>query len=421
MPRSTPLSRRELLGQSSGLAVLIAAGGLAAPRRLLAQANEVRVGFVLPLTGPYAEAGQLQKAAVDMAVEEINAAGGIKSLGGAELVPVYGSYQTEVAEANTETERLLASENVVGLIGPYSSGVAIAGTAIAERAKVPYLVPNALSDEITSRGLKYTFKSVPHVSQFATDAADVVRELSAKAGVDPRTCCVVRVDDFFGNVVGEQFTEHLPGKGFELLADVSYPVNPTSLEDTILQLKSQNPDVVFAAGEPASITLLFQQLNELDYWPTYGWVGVGGGYSNSVTHQNLGPLAEGLICVNDWFPGIKRPGAQEVNDRFKARTGVDMLGNANTTYAGVWIFAAALEKAASFEPTQIRDALASLELDDGPMMFMYEKVAFDENGFMTYAKNVAAQIKGGTAEVIWPASVALAEAVWPVPGWAKRG
>ena len=71
------------------------------------------------------------------------------------------------------------------------------------------------------------------------------------------------------------------------------------VEDTILQLKSQNPDVVFAAGEPASITLLFQQLNELDYWPTYGWVGVGGGYSNSVTHQNLGPLAEGLICVND--------------------------------------------------------------------------------------------------------------------------
>jgi hypothetical protein len=55
------------------------------------------------------------------------------------------------------------------------------------------------------------------------------------------------------------------------------------------------------------------------------------------------------------------------------------------------------------------------------MMFMYEKVAFDENGFMTYAKNVAAQIKGGTAEVIWPASVALEEAVWPVPGWAKRG
>ena len=331
-------------------------------------------------------------------------------MGGAKIVPVYGSYQTDASEANIETERLISNEKVVGIIGPYASGVAIAGTEIAERAKIPYLVPNALSDEITSRGLKYTFKTVPHVSQYATDSAKLVRDLSKKAGIEPKTASLVRADDYFGNVVGEQFKANLPKFDFQILSDNSYPNNATSMEDVILKLKADNPDVVFASGEPAAITLLFQQLKEINYWPKYGWVGAGGGYSNPTTHKNLGELAEGLLVVSDWFPDIKRPGAKEANDRFKAKTGVDMLGNANTTYAGVWIFYYAIEKACSADPTKIRDALASLTLTEGVPMFMYPQVAFDEKGFMKFAANVAAQIKGGQAKVIWPSDLAVAEA-----------
>ncbi|MGE3872509.1 MAG: ABC transporter substrate-binding protein [Parvibaculaceae bacterium] len=410
-------NRRQFL-RSAAAAGALSVSSLARPAWAAA---DIKIGFVLPLTGPFAEAGQLQKAAVDMAIEEINAQGGVKCLGGAKLVAVYGSYQTDVAEANVETERLLSNEKVVGIIGPYGSGVAIAGTEIAERAKVPYLVPNALSDEITARHLKYTFKTVPHVSQFATDSAKLVRELDKKAGVEAKTASLVRADDYFGNVVGEQFRANLPKFDFEILSDNTYPNNATSMEDVILKLKSDDPDVVFASGEPAAITLLFQQLKELDYWPKLGWVGAGGGYSNPITHKNLGDLGEGLLVVSDWFPDIKRPGAKEANDRFKAKTGVDMLGNANTTYAGVWIFYLAIEKACSEDPTKIRDALASLDLSEGVPMFMYPHVAFDENGFMKFASNVAAQIKNGEARVVWPADLAVTEAKWPVPGWDKRG
>lgn len=388
--------------------------------RRASAADDIKIGIVLPLTGPFAEAGQLQKAAVDMAFEDINAQGGIASLDGAKLVPVYGSYQTDAAEANTETERLLYKENVVGILGPYASGVALAGTEIAERAQVPYLVPNALADAITGRGLKYAFKTVPHVSQFATDAGALLGELSAKSGQVAKTVGLVRPDDFFGNVVGEQFNSRLPGLGLEIVSDNTYPNNASTMEDTILQLRSSDPDVVIASGEPAAITLLFQQLAELAYWPKLGWIGVGGGYTNPITHKNLDGLSDGVIVINDWFPQIKRPGAAEINQRFVERTGVDMLGNANTTYAGVWIFAEAIKKASSRDPKAIRDALAGLQLTEGVPMFMYEKVEFDETGFMKYAKNVAAQIKGGKAEVIWPDSLAVAEAQWPVPGWDKR-
>jgi len=402
----------------AGAGLALAAGP--ALSRVSAQPKEVKVGFLLPLTGAFAEAGQLNKQAVEMAVEEINQAGGIKSLGGARFVALFGNSST-VDEANTETERLIAREKVIGIIGAYSSGATLSSTVIAERAGIPYLVPNALADEITGRGLKYVFKSVPHFSQFAINGGELVRDLSKKAGREVKTAGLVRENNFFGNVVGREFNKHIPGFNIKIISDNVFPTNPTSFEDVILKLKQDTPDVVFAAGEPSSITLLFQQLNELRYWPKLGWVGVGGGYSNPITWKNLGKLANGLIAVNDWFPDIQRPGAKEINARFKGRTGLDMLGNANTTYAGVHIFHATLEKAGSTDGAKIRDALAGLDLTSGAPMFMYERVKFDQTGFMTYAKLVGAQVRDGQARVIWPESLKVTDAVWPVPDWGRRG
>jgi branched-chain amino acid transport system substrate-binding protein len=416
--REGSTGRRKFLNGVAGAGVWLAVDPLT--RSALAQPREVKVGFLLPLTGGFAEAGQLNKQAVEMAVEEINQAGGVKSLGGARWVPLFGN-SSSVDEANTETERLISRERAIAIIGAYSSGATISSSVIAERAGIPYLVPNALADEITGRGLKYVFKSVPHFSQFAINSGELVRDLSRRAGLEVKTCCLVRENNFFGNVVGREFAKHMPSFTIKVVKDNIFPSNPTSFEDVILSLKQDGPDVVFAAGEPSSITLLFQQLNELRYWPKLGWVGVGGGYSNPITAKNLGMLANGLIAVNDWFPDIKRPGAAEVNARFRARTGVDMLGNANTTYTGVHIFHAALERAGSTEGAKIRDALAALDLTAGPPMFMYERVKFDQTGFMTYAKLVGAQIRNGQARVIWPDSLKVTDAVWPVPDWTRRG
>jgi len=419
MNKLPPINRRSFM--KGTIAAGIGTTALSMPALVSAQGNDpIKVGFILPLTGPFAEAGQLQKAAVDMAIEDINNSGGIKSLGGLKVEAVYGSYQTDVAEANTETERLLYKEGVVGLIGPYASGVALAGTEIAERAKVPYLVPNALADEIVGRGLKYTFMTVPRVSQFATGAGKMLSEIGARTGQVAKTACLVRADDFFGNVVGTQFNKHLPEFGIEILSDNSYPNNVTTMEDTILQLRRDDPDIVVASGEPAQITLLFQQLAELAYWPKLGWIGAGGGYTNPITHRNLAGLSDGVLVINDWFPDIKRPGAKDVNARFKEKTGLDMLGNANTTYAGTLIFAEAINAAGSSDPTAIRDSLASLKLTESPALFMYPQVEFDETGFMMHAENVVAQIDGGTARVVWPNELAVADVKWPVPGWESR-
>ncbi len=386
-----------------------AAGVAAFP--VLAQAAEIKVGFLLPLTGSFAESGQLIKQAVEMAIEEINASGGIKSLKGAKMVGVFGN-STSVDEANTETNRMISRDKVSAIVGAYSSGATISSTVIAERNKVPYLVPNALADEITARGLKFVFKTVPHFSQYAINSGEMIAQLS---GGQAKTCALVRENNFFGNVVSREFNKHIGNYNLKLLKDNVFPTNPTTFEDVILSLKRDNPDVVFASGEPSSITLLFKQLAELKYWPKMGWVGLGGGYTNPTTWSNLGKQGDGVIVINDWFPDIKLPGAKEVNERFKKRSGgKDMLGNANTTYAGVHILRAAIEKAASADGVAIRDALAGLDLVMGPQSFMYERVKFDNTGFMPRTTLVAAQVTGGQPKVIWPSAYQTTKAVWPV-------
>lgn len=399
-----PTNRRRFL-QSTGAV----AGSMAFPA--IAQTADVKVGFLLPLTGSFAESGQLIKQAVEMAVEEINAGGGIKSLKGAKVVAVFGN-STSVDEANTETNRMISRDKVCAIVGAYSSGATISSTVIAERNKIPYIVPNALADEITARGLKFVFKTVPHFSQFATNSGEFVTAVSQGAA---KTCALVRENNFFGNVVSREIQRYIPNYGMRVLKDNTFPSNPTTFEDVILSLKRDAPDVVFASGEPSSITLLFKQLGELKYWPKLGWIGLGGGYTNPTTWANLGKAADGLVVVNDWFPDIKLPGAREVNERFRKRSGgKDMLGNANTTYAGVHILRAAIEKAASVDGTAIRDALRTLDLVSGPQTFMYERVKFDETGFMPRTTLVAAQVSNGSAKVVWPNAYQNAKPVWPV-------
>jgi branched-chain amino acid transport system substrate-binding protein len=403
--------RRRVLGGMVGGATLATFGF---PIISSAQTASVKIGFLLPFTGDFAESGNAIRDAVDMAIEEINDAGGLSGLGGAKIVPVYAN-STSVDEANTETNRLISSEGVIAIVGAYSSGATISSTVIAERARIPYLVPNALADEITQRGLSYVFKTVPNFSQYAINSAQMAKDLSASAGVPLKRVALVRQNDFFGNVVGREFAAHLPVAELDLIRDNVYPKNPTSFEDIIISLKRDDPDVVFAAGEPASITLLFQQLRELRYWPKVGWIGVGGGYTNPATHRNLGQLAEGLVVVNDWFPQINRPGAEEINERYRARTDKDMLGNANTTYAGVFILADALNRAGSTDGEMIRNALRETDMTEGVPAFMYERVTFDENGMMPGSILVGAQITDGRARVIWPETYKVEEPVWPTP------
>ena len=133
-------------------AVLALAGGTPRGR---GTDRSCRVGVVLPLSGQFALGGQNAKRGYDLAVEELNAAGGVKALGGAPIELVYADNQGKQDVAIGETERLIQQEKVSAIMGSWHSPTTIAGTQAAERNKTPWMVEVASADIVVERGFKY--------------------------------------------------------------------------------------------------------------------------------------------------------------------------------------------------------------------------------------------------------------------------
>ncbi|TMI06779.1 MAG: branched-chain amino acid ABC transporter substrate-binding protein, partial [Betaproteobacteria bacterium] len=178
---STNISRRRALMLAMAAAGVGASTGLwtAAAR---AQAKEVKVAVVVPLSGAWARNGELHVKGAQLAVDDINAAGGIKALGGAKMKLIVADSGDSTEKAKNAAQRLLSQEtDLVGGTGAFVSSFTLAITEITERAEVPWLTLS-YSDQITARGYKYVFQTSPTASKQAEDALPVLMQIAKQAG-----------------------------------------------------------------------------------------------------------------------------------------------------------------------------------------------------------------------------------------------
>ena len=374
--------------------------------------TEVKIGALLPLTGGDAINGQNQKYGHEFAVEQINAAGGIKCLGGAKLTMVYGDSAGKPEAGNAETIRLIEEENVTAIMGAFHTGVTLTASETAERYGVPFIVPNS---DVSARNLKYVFQTASTIQSMAEDSAEFAAQMGGA-----KTAIILTPNIAFGDWFKEDWREVLPAQGFEVVGEISFPSGSSDFGPTILSIKQLDPDLIFTIANTSDATLMLRQMKELNYWPKVGFITAAGGYADPSLIQNLGADAEGIYLTNDWFPNINLPNAKEINEQFKSKYGMDMIGNINTTYAGTLILADALEQACSTDPEVLAQTLRSMHLTEGSWDFMYTEVQFDDQGFNKFAGNFVAQIRDGETMTVWPAEFSVADPVWPVPSWKSR-
>ena len=127
--------------------------------------------------------------------------------------------------------------------------------------------------------------------------------------------------------------------------------------------------MIFTIANTSDATLMLRQMKELKYWPKVAFITAAGGYADPSLIKNLGADAEGIFLTNDWFPNVNMPNAKEINDKFKAKYGMDMIGNINTTYAGTLMLADALEKSCSTDPKKLAETLRTIHLTEGKWEF----------------------------------------------------
>lgn len=389
-------------------------GAPAAPAA--ASGDVIKVGVLYPLTGPDAGwAGDPYVKSHQLAIDEINAAGGISCMNNAKLELVKGDSQGKAEAGNSEMERLITKEGVVAVFGSALSGTTIPASEIAEKYQMPYIIPNALDGNITDRGLKFSFQTVSLFQNWGIDNAKWAEEMGAKTAV-------ITVPNFtFGKEVEEVWLHAVSLTNIELLEDFTYEGDTQDFTDTILRVKNADPDVWFLLGNNQAPQLV-KQAKEQGYWPKMGIITLGSGFATSFFLNEAGPeVAEGIIVTQDFAPVSSIPIDPAFVKKFEEYTGQDLGGTYNTTYASTWLLADALEVACSTDPKVVAETLRTTTFKDGKWKFMWPEASFDEKGRLIQAPTVMAQWQSGEQVAIWPDSLAAAEPVWPVPGWEDRG
>ena len=388
-----------------------------APRRARAQAKEVKIALVVPLSGPWARQGILEQMGAEMAIEDVNNSGGIKALGGAKMKLVLYDTGDTAEKAKNAAQRLVAQEpDVVGGIGSWLSSFTLAVTEVTERAELPWLTLS-YSDLITGRGFKYIFQTSPTADSQATALLPRVVDLAAKAGGGKPTKVAFVGDNSASSV---SFMKAIRGGvakdlGLTIVADETYTPPLADATTLVQKIRSGRPDfIVMQSTNVGDDKLLLDKFAERGITAsTVPLVGGGGHW----TVPELAKVAgkehlEGVIVGLANWPGRA---LADLEKRFVARTQEPWFGHDSIfPYAHVMIFKEVLERTASTDRRKVGEMLHAIDLKDGPARYFPDgRVKFADNGRRVGAELCIVQWQKGRPVAVHPESIAVSKAVWP--------
>jgi branched-chain amino acid transport system substrate-binding protein len=403
--------KRKSLMKLAGMLLAGTFATLGAMPEAMAQ-SKVKVGIVLPLSGPFALGGQNAKRGYDLAVEQVNSTGGIKSLGGAQLEVVYADNQGKQDVAIGETERLIQQEQVSAILGSWHSPTTVAGTQAAERYKTPWVVEVASADVILERGFKYVTRVNVKATWYGAAPVDYLDYVKKELKQPVSRVAIMYTDDDWGRAsVGKGTKEALLKRGYQVVEEIAYPSSAQDVTTYINKVKAAKPDAFIVTSFPNDSVLVGRAMEQLNVKVPLV-IGVSAAYALPSFVSNLGPVANKWFIVGGWNPDI--PGARNLADKFKAKFNVDMNEHAILAYQTVLVLKEALENAKSADREKLNVALHKLQIKPGPALVMpYQGIQFDETGQNPFARELMLQVQGGKVVTVWPAPYATAKAQIP--------
>jgi branched-chain amino acid transport system substrate-binding protein len=397
-------------------AVIAALAGLVAAGPAWSQAKEVRVAMIAPMSGPWARQGELMKKGADMAIEDINRAGGIKSMGGARMRLLVVDAGDNAEKAKNAAQRLVAQEtDVVGATGSWLSSFTLAVTEVTERAELPVLTLS-YSDVITERGFKYVFQTSPTGGTQSRGALPALLELAKLSTGKPLKTVGIIMDNTAAPV---SFVKPMREGGFDklglkLVVDETFTPPLSDATSVVQKVRNSRPDVLLLL--PTSVPddkLVLEKLSEMGMGRGRLPVVSNGAHIAAPEMLKLvgKDLMEGVMTVvANW--GAK--GQEKIIAEFKKRTGEPwMTQDSISTYGDMWIFKDALEKAGAADRKKVAQAIREMDTTSGPAQyFPGGRLKFEANGRRAGAALLIVQWQNGEPKVVYPPGSAMAKPVW---------
>ena len=396
-------TRRHFMSQTAA-----AASVMSFPLIAGAQAKAVKVGVLHPVTGALAYSGQQCRMGALMAIEDINKAGGIKSLGGAKIEAMLGDAQSSPQAGTAEIEKMNEA-GVCAVVGAFASAICLATTQAAAKYNLPHVVDVGVADQIVERGLKNTFRFGPGYRKCAEVAVANLHVLNTAAGKPARTVMIIHEESLFGTGTANLLSKELPGYGYDVKEVIKH-ANPTrDFNNIALRIKQVNPDIVIPANYYNEYALLVRTLQQQKISPKAIYSVLGGAASSYKFVKEFPEAANGIIDCNHWFnPRDKR--SLELKKRVEAQ-GQFFSYEVFMTYTAMSLLADAIERAKSTDRAAIIDALTKSTFSNHIMPYGATQFV---NGQNMGAQPLMTQVVKGDIKVIVPRDYREVEPIFPL-------
>jgi branched-chain amino acid transport system substrate-binding protein len=396
-------TRRHFMSQSAA-----AASALAFPLVAGAQPRTVKIGVLHPVTGALAFSGQQCREGAMMAIEDINKAGGIKSMGGARIEALLGDAQSTPQAGTAEVEKMNEA-GVAAVLGAYASAICLATTQAAAKYNLPHVVDVGVADQIVERGLKNTFRFGPGYRKCAEIAMANLHVLNTAAGKPARSVMIIHEESLFGTGTAQLLARELPGYGYEVKEVVKH-ANPTrDFNNIVLRMKALNPDIVIPANYYNEYALLVRTMQQQKVTPKAIYSVLGGAASSYKFVKEFPDAANGIIDCNHWFNPKDRRSA-ELRKRVEAKN-LFYTYEIFNTYTAMMLLADAINRAGSADRAAINDALEKSTFSDHFMPYGPTKFV---NGQNAGAQPLMTQVLRNDIKVIVPRDYREVEPVFPL-------
>jgi branched-chain amino acid transport system substrate-binding protein len=386
-------------------------GLLAAPALA---ADEIVLGSAISQTGKYAREGKFYVDAYTLTVEAINKAGGVK-VGGKPHKLALKLYDDQ-SDPNLSVRlftKLVTSDKVNFLLGPYSSGITIPASTVAEKYEVPMVQGGGASGKIFDRGYKYVFGTLPK-AEFYFQAAI---EAAAKMTPRPQTAALLYSNEAFDRSVADGARQWLKEQKIDKVYDEEYQPATQDFTSILAVIKSKNPDLILVAGHEENALNFIRQSQAADVNPKMAVFTVGPPTGDF--RKTLGKAAEYVYGITPWLPDMDVGGeifktARDFARQFQERFGYQADYHVASGAADVLAFKFAIERAGTLDPKKVRDALAALDVET-----LYGRVKFEPTGQIAMGQ-VLVQIQDGKLVPIYVAGKMVGKPVYPTPTWSQR-
>jgi branched-chain amino acid transport system substrate-binding protein len=322
--------KRKLLAALS-LSLALSSGALAQ--------GTLKIGAPQPMTGPDAPFGDKFQKAYSMAVDEINAKGGVN---GRKIEVIIEDHQAKNPLAATIAEKLITQNQVLVLTGGRASGQAVEIASVAQRLKTPYMVDHPSADIITAKGFEWVFRNNPTGSIYPEAFNKFISEVPSAL---PKSAAVVYDNTVFGKTIANSIMTFLKSKNVPIVNDEAYPVNTLDFKPIMTKVKGSNPDyVLMVAVSTTDAILMTRHAKEIGITPR-AFVGYGGGFGVVDFAKQLGPLSENVYSSAAWSGNPNDAATKEFYSKFKTKYGFLPKEHEVEGYSAIYIIADAFKRA----------------------------------------------------------------------------